>query len=109
MKPKRDKSREASRGIKLPLIIKLPKLNALRTYEQLEACVGEIFLLLNREIDLYRYSPGFPEFTMLIIQRLRKFNKATKNGRWRAYAKGCIDLCEKYALYAQSERAKLKE
>jgi len=109
MKPKRDKSREASRGIKLPIIIKLPKENALRSLEQLEACVSEIFLLLNREVDLYRYSPGFPEFTTLICQRLRKFTKLTRNGRWRAYAKGCIELCQRYAQLAKSERTKLKE
>lgn len=109
LKPKRDKSKAASRGFQLPLVIKLPKENALRTSEQLEACIGEIFLLLNREVDLYRYSPGFPEFTMVICQRLRKFSKVTRNGRWRAFAKGCIDLCERHAVSAKSDRAKLHE
>ncbi|KAI2510547.1 Noc2p family [Fragilaria crotonensis] len=75
----------------------------------MEACMSEIFVLLNREIDLYRYSPAFPEFTVLICQHLRKFIKTSKNGRWRAYAKGCIDLCERYADFARAERAKLTE
>ena len=40
--------------------------------EQLDAVLKETFVLLNREVDLYRYSPGFPEFTFTILQRLRK-------------------------------------
>lgn len=73
MAPKRVKTRgNEVRGVRLPLILKLPKVDALRTSEQLDACFGEIFLLLNREVDLYRYSAGFPEFTVRICQRLRK-------------------------------------
>ena len=40
--------------------------------EQVDAVLKEVFVLLNREVDLYRYSPGFPEFTFAILQRLRK-------------------------------------
>ncbi len=73
MTPKKVKNaRNDVRGVRLPLILKLPKNDALRTSEQLDACFGEIFLLLNREVDLYRYSAGFPEFTVRICQRLRK-------------------------------------
>ena len=73
MTPKRVKNRGNDvRGVRLPLILKLPKNDALRTSEQLDACFGEIFLLLNREVDLYRYSAGFPEFTVRICQKLRK-------------------------------------
>jgi nucleolar complex protein 2 len=108
-KPKKDKSKSLSKGTQLALIIKLPKENTLRTAEQLEACVGEIFLLLNREAELYRYSPAFSEFQVLICQRLRKFNKTTKNGRFRAYSKGCIDMCERYANFCKQERGKLLE
>ena len=67
-----NKSKSTVRGIRLPLILKLPKEGTLRTIEQLDAVLKETFLLLNREIDLYRYSPGFPEFTFVILQRLRK-------------------------------------
>lgn len=109
LSPKKDKTKSVSRGIQLALSIKLPKENTLRTAEQMEACMCEIFVLLNREIDLYRYSPGFPEFTVLICQRLRKFIKNSKNGRWRAYAKGCVDMCERYSAFARTERAKLTE
>ena len=73
MNPKRVQKRGTDvRGLRLPLILKLPKQDTLRTAEQLDACLGEVFTLLNREIDLYRYSAGFPEFSVRICQRLRK-------------------------------------
>ena len=110
LRPKRVDTRgQDVRGIRLPLILKLPKDGALRTAEQLDACLGEVFLLLNRETDLYRYSPGFPEFTVRICQRLRKFSKETKNGRYRAYSRGCIELCEKQSAEATKGRSQLKQ
>merc|ERR1719330_44320 len=97
------------RGVRLPLILKFPKVDALRTSEQLDASLGEVFLLLNREADLYRYSAGFPEFSIRICQRLRKFAKVTNNGKFRAYTKGCIELCDKHSKAAVLSRSKLEE
>lgn len=110
LKPKKVQSRGSDvRGIRLPLLLKLPKENTLRTTEQLDACLGEIFVLLNREVDMYRYSPCIPEFTVNICQRLRKFAKATKNGKYRAFARGCIELCEKHSKAATKSRSLLQE
>ena len=36
-----------------------------------------------------------------------KFNKEIKNGRWRAYSKGTIELCEKYSAFAVKARSTL--
>jgi nucleolar complex protein 2 len=73
MAPKRVKKRTGDvRGVRLPVILKLPKEDALRTVEQLDTCLGETFLLLNREVDLYKYSAGIPEFSVRICQTLRK-------------------------------------
>lgn len=69
---KKGKAKTAVRGLRLPLILKLPKEGTLRTMEQLDAVLKEVFVLLNREVDLYRYSPGFPEFSFAILSRLRK-------------------------------------
>jgi nucleolar complex protein 2 len=79
MKPKKVHGRAGSRGLQLALILKLPKESPLRTHEQLEAVVSEVFLLLNREVELYRYSAGFPEFTVAIRQRLRKVSYTSCN------------------------------
>ena len=97
------------RGLRLPLILKLPKEGSLRTMEQLDSVLKEVFVLLNREVDMYRYSPGFPEFTFAISQRLRKFNKEISNGRWRAYSKGTLELCEKYSSFAINGRSTLAD
>lgn len=108
--PKRIKKRNSDvKGVRLPVILKLPKEDALRTTEQLDACLGETFLLLNREVDLYKFSAGIPEFTVRICQSLRKFCKKTKNGKFRAYARGCIELCEKSSRSAMLARSKLEE
>jgi nucleolar complex protein 2 len=56
----------------LAITLKLRADNPLRTMEELEMCISEVFILLSREIDLYQYSAGFPEFSVRICQRLRK-------------------------------------
>ena len=38
---------------------------------------------------------------------LFQFNKEVNNGRYRAYSKGSIELCEKYATFVVQERATL--
>jgi len=95
--------------LRLPLVLKLPKEDTLRTSDQLDPCVSELFVLLNREVDLYKYSVAFPEFSVRICQRLRKFNKETKDGRWRAFSKGCIEACERNAAIATNARTVLTE
>jgi len=75
MKSKKIKAKgggATTRGIQLPFLLKLGKDDPLRTAEEHEACMVDIMKLLNREADLYRYSAGFPEFSMQIIQRLKK-------------------------------------
>jgi nucleolar complex protein 2 len=75
MKPKKIKSKgggATTRGVQLPFMLKLSKDDPLRTAEEQEAVVAEFFKLLNRELELYRYSPGFPEFQFNINQRLKK-------------------------------------
>mgnify|MGYP005848946411 CR=1 FL=1 len=75
MKPKKIKTKGGgvtTRGVQLPFVLKLAKEDPLRTTEEQEACITELFKLLNREVDLYRYSAGFPEFSIQLVQRLKK-------------------------------------
>jgi hypothetical protein len=90
-------------------MIKFGKEDPLRTHDQLEASMNELFLLLNREIDLYRYSPGFPEYAIRIIIRLRQLNKEIRNPRWKTYIKACIELCDTHTSYAVQGRSKLQQ
>ena len=78
MKPKKIKSKgsgSTTRGVQLPFLLKLSKDDPLRTAEEQEAVVAEFFQLLNRELELYRYSPGFPEFQFNINQKLKKVRR----------------------------------
>jgi nucleolar complex protein 2 len=82
LKPKKIKSKGGSatiRGVQLPFMLKLSKDDPLRTAEEQEAVVAEFFKLLNRELDLYRYSPGFPEFQFNINQKLKKVRRVFLN------------------------------
>lgn len=99
----------ATRGLQMQYLLKLGKDDALRTQEQLEPAISEWFVLMQREIELYRYSAGFPEFSIRIVQRLKLFCKETRNARWRTYARGCIDTCDRYRVEAVAGRAKLQE
>ena len=38
-----------------------------------------------------------------------QFSKETRSSRWRAYAKGCLELCDKYSSKAMDERSKLND
>ena len=44
-----------------------------------------------------------------VVSTVPQFSKQTRISRWRAYAKGCIDLCDKHASKAIEERAKLTD
>ena len=98
MAPKRVKKRTGDvRGVRLPVILKLPKEDALRTVEQLDTCLGETFLLLNREVDLYKYSAGIPEFSVRICQTLRKVSyvsTSTNQSFYRKYSHTLWIVCK---------------
>lgn len=44
-----------------------------------------------------------------ILTLYGQFAKQTKNGKFRAYAKGCIELCDKSSRFAVLARTKLEE
>jgi nucleolar complex protein 2 len=97
-----------TRGISMAMLLKLPKDDTLRTQEQLEPAMTEIFLLLEREVDLYRYSAGFPEFSIRIVQRLQAFVKQVCNQRWQRFAQACLEKCHAHAAAAITARSKLE-
>ena len=107
MKPKKTKSTGGVVNWQMSFLIRFPKDDPLRSHEQLEAAMSEFFLLLNREMELYRYSAGFPEYRFRVVQRLRKFSKETRSSRWRAFCRAAMDTCEKYAEAAILARSKL--
>jgi nucleolar complex protein 2 len=109
--PKKTKvtNRATTRGTQFHLMLKFGKEDPLRTHDQLEAGINEFFVLLHREIDLYRFSAGFPEYVIRIMVRLRQFMKDVRNPRWRTYIKACIDHCSTCTTYAVNGRSKLQQ
>lgn len=93
----------------MEFLLKLvPKEDALRLHEHRESSMNTLFLLLNRDVELYRFSAGFPEYAVRIMQRLKSFTKqASSQARWRSLAKSCVDVCEQYSTFAIEKRSKL--
>ena len=110
LKPKKSRSGNA-RVMQMQYILKMPKDDALRTHDQIEAASAEFFQLMEREIELYRYSAGFPEFSFRITARLKQFAKEIRrtSPRQSTLARGCIDTCERYSAAAVQARSKLEE
>jgi nucleolar complex protein 2 len=107
-KPKKSSKRNTLRGgLPMQMLIKLPKEDPMRTQEQLEAAIVQVFALLDRDMELYRYTAAFPEYSVQIRQRCRDFAKAVQSSRWKAYAKGCMEKCDELASFCTLERAKL--
>ena len=109
LRPKKTKKKTTTKGFDMISLLKLPKDEALRTSEQLESGITAIFQLLEREVDLYSYTAGFPEYSMWIRRRLKSFNRETKQQRWRRFSEGVIDTCEKHSREAMTKRSKLSE
>lgn len=68
------------------------------------AIVEQVLELVEREVELYRYSIAMPEFAAPICARLRAFAKATRTKRWRALARGTADKAQAAADEAQRRR-----
>lgn len=109
LKPKKTSKKDTVSGFDLFRMLKLPKEDSLRTHERLEIVINEIFILLNREINLYIYTPGFPEYCIWIRRRLKTFNREIRQQRWRRFSEGIIDTCEKYSKAAVIGRSKIQE
>jgi len=100
------KSRGSAPAPKLPLLLALPKEDPVGSSVAQDVLIGEIFLLLNREIDLYRYTIAFPEFSLRITTRLKTFAKESFNQKWAAYCHGAVELCGKFTASAKLARGK---
>jgi nucleolar complex protein 2 len=105
---KNKKATKKENMLRLPLVLKLPKEDTLATELTKDIIMLEVFTLLEREVDLYRYTAGFPEFSCRITARLRKFVKDQLNPKWRSFAKGCIEACERNSTFVEKGRLELE-
>jgi len=94
--------------LRLPLLLKIPnfskqKHQLIKEYQTV--ILNELFALIHIELDLYRYSPAFPEFATPLLKSSRKFKNACRDSRYKAYAKGTIEMTEQYATFIIQARS----
>lgn len=66
-----------------------------------DALVNEVLHLLRSEIEIYKFNPGFPEYSYLISRKLKGFVKKCVQGKWRDNAKNLIGQIQQYAQEAK--------
>jgi len=96
------KGTSSSTALNQSLLLKFPsKQDALRLQADRDFASKQLFLLLNHDMELYRYTPAFPEYSSMILSKLRRFVKhAASQGRHRTLAKACIEKCSQYVATA---------
>ncbi len=69
--------------------------------------MNEVVLLLRQEFEIYRYHVGLPEYSYLIIKKLKLFIKKSKIPRWKDLCRALCSQLEQYVVYAKKHRTKL--
>uniref|UniRef100_A0A7R9YDV5 Uncharacterized protein n=1 Tax=Pinguiococcus pyrenoidosus TaxID=172671 RepID=A0A7R9YDV5_9STRA len=78
----------------------------LATHGAQSAVVHESLNLIEREIEIYRYTLGLPEYLHAILQRLRRFAKGCRSGDWRTIARGVADKADSASQQAKKLRSR---
>merc|ERR1711862_481169 len=111
-------SSSSSTVIRLPFTLKLPNTapaaknqssSKYITKEHQQIILKEVFTLLNHDIELYKYSPAFPEYATPILTHVRKFKQECKDVRYKNFAKSLLQLIEKNIEYVFKFRNGMKE
>lgn len=72
-----------------------------------DSLLSEVFHLLRVEIEIYKYNPGFPEYSFLIARKLKGFCKKVIQTKWRDAAKNLSSQIQHNAQVAKSSRNEL--
>ena len=59
---------------------------------------------LEQATDIYRYNVAFPEYVAPALSALHRLGKESKNGRWRAMAKGAAEALQKQVKLVTAKR-----
>jgi len=91
---------------KLQYIVKYGN-DTINTAQVRDSIVNEVILLLRQEFEIYRYHVGLPEYSYLIIKKLKLFIKKSKIPRWKDLCRALCSQLEQYVIYAKKHRTKL--
>jgi nucleolar complex protein 2 len=70
--------------------------------------INEIINLIKSEIEIYRYHVSLPEYTYVIIKRIKLFIKKLKINRWRDLLRALCNNIESYSNIVKKSRSELK-
>lgn len=107
--PKKRANRSAAppKAIEIAHLLQFGREDPLRSREQLDAAIQEWFRLLDREVELYRFSAGCYEYVCVLQMRVRSFVNKLRNGRWKAMGRASIEKCATVGAFCVQQRAKL--
>ena len=91
---------------KLQYIVKYGN-DTIDTAQVRDSIVNEVVLLIRQEFEVYRYHVGLPEYSYLIIKKLKLFIKKCKIPRWKDLCRALSSQLEQYVVYAKKHRTKL--
>jgi len=100
--------------IRLPFLLKLP--NTIQnpspkymTKEHQQIILQEVFTLLRHDVELYKYSPAFPEYSTPILMHVRKFKQEQKDTRNKNLAKHLLQIVQTNIEFILKARSSLSE
>lgn len=111
---KGQKSSRTTQIIRLPFLLKLP--NTVQnpspkymTKEHQQIILQEVFTLLRHDVELYKYSPAFPEYSTPILMHVRKFKQEQKDTRNKNFAKHLLQIVQTNIEFILKARTTLAE
>lgn len=110
---KGEKSR-TTQIIRLPFLLKLPNTTSnpspkYITKEHQQIILQEAFTLLRHDVELYKYSPAFPEYSTPILMHVRKFKQEQKDIRNKNFAKHLLQIVQTNIEFILKARTSLSD
>ncbi len=84
-------------------LLSFPPNSLLRTVVR-DSLVNEVLYLLRVEIEIYKYNPGFPEYSFLISRKLKSFMKRVQLVKWRDISKNLVGQIHQYSNAVKNGR-----
>jgi len=100
--------------IRLPFLLKLPNTvpnpsSKYITKEHQQIVLQEVFTLLRHDVELYKYSPSFPEYATPILMHVRKYKQEQRDVRNKNLAKHLLQIVQNNIEFILKARSNLVE
>lgn len=72
-----------------------------------DVLIQETLEHMQHDVEIYRYNVAFPEYSFVILRRLKAFIKRVKVGKWRGLAKALVEQITTMATWVERQRSNL--